>query len=170
MRRKSSMWLLIFDNFFGNWCIRAKLLLVHMSTILSSVRKSAWLPQLTKKSICRRTEAPQKHLRPWHKHRSIRRGKSGFSWSSDVWTIFINLFWKIGQNRSHKIGPSKSGVSLPRALQWLSQICRSPCVLLASWFFVCLYYGSNPAVVPKKKENTIHHVITICIYPGRSHW
>ena len=69
-----------------------KLSLVYEITILSSARRSAWLPWLTKQIICHWFEAPQKGLRPLNK--SVWRGESESAWSSDVRTLFGKLFWK----------------------------------------------------------------------------
>ena len=57
--RKSST----LNTFLEKKLARTKLSLVQTSTILSTARRSAWLPELIKKSICHWTEAPQKGLR-----------------------------------------------------------------------------------------------------------
>ena len=52
------------NTFFERNRPTTKLSLVHASTISSRSRGSAWLPELTKQSICQRSEAPQEGLRP----------------------------------------------------------------------------------------------------------
>ena len=59
-------WIKYFDNFFENWCIQTRFMQIRASTILSSARISAWLPETTKKSICQQTKAHQKNPRPRH--------------------------------------------------------------------------------------------------------
>ena len=50
------------------------------------------------------------------------------------------------RNKSYKNRPGRSGFSSPRAFRWWSRTCRNPSGLLTNWLFVCVYWGSNPAV------------------------
>ena len=92
-----------------------------------------------------RTEAPQKDLRPLQT--SIRRGESDSAWTIFLFRCYLeSYFEKRGENGSHKNSPSRFGFPLPRAFRWWSRNCRSPSAFFGYEFFVCFYWGSNPAV------------------------
>ena len=114
-----------------------KLSLVCASAILSSARRSAVLPGLTKKSISLRTEALQKGPRP--RQTSIRRGNSDSTWSSDVGHYFENCFEKKVKNKFYKTGPSRPGFFSLGAFQQWSQNCCGPSVF--SGIKLCNYTG-----------------------------
>ena len=73
----------MFDKFFENRYIRTKISLVRASTILSSIRRSAWLPEIPLKLIAGRTEAPQKDLRS----RQTSIGCPG--WAGGTWRFWF---------------------------------------------------------------------------------
>ena len=87
------------NTFFEKNLARTKLSLVRASTILSSARRPAGLPYITKKIIPGRTEAPQKGLRPLNK--SIRGGKSDSFGYVFVRILFGKLFWKMRSKFDH---------------------------------------------------------------------
>ena len=105
------------------WYLRA-------STILSSARRSAELPYITKKSIRQQTEAPQKDLRP--RQTSIRRDESNSALTIFSGQHLESYFENTGQNDFYKNSQNRFGFSLPRAFQWWSRNCRSPSGLLAN--------------------------------------
>ena len=98
---------------------------------------------LTKKSIPepRHLEGPETSEKEYST-RQIRICGDYFC-SDIVWKVILKKETKHGL---HKNSPQRFRFSLPRAFQWWSQNCRSPSGSLGNIFFVCSYWGSNPAV------------------------
>ena len=107
-------------------CLYSTIAVTHMSTILASVRISARLPEIPKKTGYQQPETTQKNPIP-HRRKSIQRGKSDSAETIFVRTLHI---WKVILKKEVKIDQKKfpAYLNYPRRELFVrgSWICRIP--------------------------------------------